>query len=105
MNRSFDILSHGLVALISALVGYLVGRVVGSREPPLMPARPLANGDQRDEIRTLVANGDRLGAIRRLRELTGASLTEASRAVQASEREDAGTRVGLLAPGEPPDDR
>lgn len=105
MTQSFDMLSLGLVSLISLLVGYLLGRVVGGREPPALPARALSSGDQRDEIRTLLAAGDRLGAIRRLRELTGASLTDASRAIQAIELEDAATRLGLRAPGEGAGDR
>jgi len=105
MKQSFDIFALGLVALIGLLVGYLIGRLVGNREPPRLPTRALSSGDQRDEIRALVAGGDRLGAIRRLRELTGAGLTDAARAIEAIELEDAGTRLGLLAPGERANDR
>ena len=105
MDQSFDIFALAVVALICLLVGYLVGRAVGSREPAPLPVRALTSESQRDEIRALVAGGDRLGAIRRLRELTGASLTDASRAIHGIEFEEAGSRLGLLAPGERANDR
>ena len=97
MNQSFDVFALGLVSLISLLVGYLIGRLVGgnSRVRPL-PVLPVTSAEARDELRTLVVGGNRLGAIRRLRELTGAGLEDATRAIEAVEREEAGTRLGLL---------
>ena len=67
MTRTFDIYALGLVALTALLVGYLIGRVVGGIQgaPPL-PARAVTGGEERDEIRALIASGDRLGGGRDL---------------------------------------
>lgn len=106
MNQSFDIFALALVALIALLVGYLIGRLVGadSGAPPL-PARPITSVEERDEIRALVARGDRLGAVRRLREITGAGLADAAQAVKVLEGEDPAMRLGLIPPGRRVDDR
>ena len=106
MDQSFDIGALVLVALIALLVGYLIGRLVGANNsaPPL-PARPLARMEERDEIRALVARGDRVGAVRRLRELTGAGLADAAHAVQVLEGEDPAMRLGLIPPGGRANDR
>ncbi len=74
----FDTVTVTLVALLAGLIGYVVGalRVASARPDAVTPIRPLRRRE-RDDLIALVADGDTVGAIRLLRDLTGADLTSA----------------------------
>ena len=88
-----------LVAALALVVGYLLGRLHESAvsEPRQRGTRTtlVRPTDALPEVRALLASGDKLGAIRRLRVLTGVGLAEAKAAVDALGHELALERVGL----------
>lgn len=76
----FDPVTVDVVAMLDGRVGYTIGGVRGSARQPPIPVRPL-NRHERDDVIARISSGDTIGAIRRLRERTGADLASAHSAV------------------------
>ena len=84
----FDTVTVTLVALLAGLIGYVVGalRVAWAAPEAATPIRPLRRRD-RDELIALLADGNTIGAIRLLRELTGVDLATAHTEVEQLRQE------------------
>lgn len=84
----FDTVTVTLVALLAGLIGYVVGalRVASTRPESATPIRPLRRRE-RDDLIALLADGDTIGAIRLLREQTGADLATAHAEVERLRQE------------------
>ena len=84
----FDTATVTLVALLAGLIGYVVGalRVAWAAPEVVTPIRPLRRRERDDLIALLVAD-DTIGAIRLLREYTGADLASAHSEVERLRQE------------------
>ncbi len=84
----FDTVTVTLVALLAGLIGYVVGalRVAWTAPAAATPIRPLRRRE-RDDLIALLAADDSIGAIRLLRELTGADLASAHSEVERLRQE------------------
>lgn len=84
----FDTLTVTLVALLAGLIGYVVGalRVAWAAPEAAAPIRALRRRE-RDDLIALLAADDSDGAIRLLREFTGADLASAHAEVERLRQE------------------
>ncbi len=83
----FDSVTVGIFVLLAGFIGYAIGAIRASlgREVPTI-VRPLSR-EERDEVVTLLAAGETVTAIRRVRELTGSDLAAAHSAVTRLQHE------------------
>ena len=61
-------------------------RVVGLQYTPMGPSRPTPGREVPPEIQELVAQGNTKEAVKRFRELTGASMQQAQAAIESSDQ-------------------
>ena len=71
---------YARLAALEANVQHLA-RHLGLPDPPPPPGLPAVGADPLAEVRALAASGQKITAIKRYRELTGASLGDAKDAV------------------------
>ena len=82
----------GAAALVAVVVVLLLRRLNWGSSPgyiqlpPGAPSPGSAPADANTEVRALLASGDKIAAIKRVRELTGMGLKEAKDYVEALER-------------------
>jgi ribosomal protein L7/L12 len=83
----FDSVTVGIFVLLAGFIGYAIGGIRASlgREAATI-VRPLTR-QERDEVVALLAAGESISAIRRVRELTGSDLAAAHSAVTRLQHE------------------
>lgn len=91
MNVSLILIGAALIVVVVLLILWLLRRSWGNfpsetpRQPPII-SRSSASIENDSEVRTLIAHGNKIAAIKRVRDMTGLGLKEAKDYVDAIER-------------------